>query len=64
MLAYRMFVDTEDLLQIDGLTKLLDPKDPWTTMLWGHKCRAVMGPGRGGKVYGIVALVPDGMSAT
>lgn len=25
-----------------------------------HDCRLVMGPGRKGEVYGIVALVPDG----
>jgi hypothetical protein len=29
-------------------------------MMVAQNCRLVMGPGRNGEVYGIVALVPDG----
>lgn len=29
-------------------------------MIVAHDCRLIMGPGRQGDVYGIVALVPDG----
>lgn len=29
-------------------------------MVVAHDCRLIMGPGRQGEVYGIVALVPDG----
>jgi salicylate hydroxylase len=32
-------------------------------MIVAHDCRLVMGPGRQGEVYGIVALVPDGKSS-
>ena len=31
-------------------------------MMVAHDCRLVMGPGRQGEVYGIVALVPDSES--
>lgn len=30
-------------------------------MIVAHDRRLIMGPGRQGEVYGIVALVPDGM---
>jgi salicylate hydroxylase len=29
-------------------------------MVVAHNCRLIMGPGRQGDVYGIVAMVPDG----
>jgi hypothetical protein len=29
-------------------------------MIVAHDCRLIMGPGRQGEVYGVVALVPDG----
>lgn len=38
----------------------INPRDPFTSMMVAHNCRLVMGPGREGQVYGIVALVPDG----
>lgn len=31
-------------------------------MVVAHDCRLIMGPGREGDVFGIVALVPDGMA--
>lgn len=42
----------------------INPRDPFTSMMVANKCRLVMGPGRYGEVYGIVALVPDGESRT
>ncbi|KAH9907543.1 hypothetical protein F4778DRAFT_769022 [Xylariomycetidae sp. FL2044] len=57
--AYRMLVPTESLEKISLPDKLLDRADPSTTMVMGHDKRVIMGPGRGGKVVGIVALVPD-----
>lgn len=38
----------------------INPRDNFTSMMVAHNCRLVMGPGRKGQVYGIVALVPDG----
>lgn len=40
----------------------INPREPFTSMMVAHNCRLVMGPGRQGEVYGIVALVPDGKS--
>jgi salicylate hydroxylase len=57
--AYRMLIPTEKLENLSAPKKLLDPLDPSTTMLIGHDRRVIMGPGRGAKMYGIVALVPD-----
>lgn len=42
----------------------INPRDPFTSMIVANSCRLVMGPGRDGEVYGIVALVPDGESRT
>ncbi|UPK99777.1 hypothetical protein LCI18_010712 [Fusarium solani-melongenae] len=57
--AYRMLIPIEKLEGISTPEKLLDSRDPYTTMIMGHDRRVIMGPGRGGKLYGIVALVPD-----
>ncbi|KAM6505983.1 hypothetical protein FSOLCH5_014160 [Fusarium solani] len=57
--AYRMLIPIEKLEGISAPEKLLDPHDPYTAMVMGHDRRVIMGPGRGGKLYGIVALVPD-----
>ncbi|KAH6894469.1 hypothetical protein B0T10DRAFT_456699 [Thelonectria olida] len=57
--AYRMLIPTEKLENLSAPKKLLDPRDPSTTMLIGHDRRVIMGPGRAAKMYGIVALVPD-----
>ncbi|KAI8650571.1 hypothetical protein NCS57_01391200 [Fusarium keratoplasticum] len=57
--AYRMLIPIEKLEGISTPEKLLDARDPYTTMIMGHDRRVIMGPGRGGKLYGIVALVPD-----
>ncbi|RSL44358.1 hypothetical protein CEP54_014718 [Fusarium duplospermum] len=57
--AYRMLIPIENLEGVSTPEKLLDVCDPYTTMIMGHDRRVIMGPGRGGKLYGIVALVPD-----
>ncbi|KAH6981805.1 hypothetical protein BKA56DRAFT_354646 [Ilyonectria sp. MPI-CAGE-AT-0026] len=57
--AYRMLIPTERLGNLSAPKKLIDPLDPSTTMIIGHDRRVIMGPGRGAKMYGIVALVPD-----
>ncbi|KAH7175437.1 hypothetical protein EDB81DRAFT_4131 [Dactylonectria macrodidyma] len=57
--AYRMLIPTEKLDKLSAPKKLLDPLDPSTTMIIGHDRRVIMGPGRGAKMYGVVALVPD-----
>lgn len=38
----------------------INPRAPFTSMMVAHNCRLIMGPGRQGDVYGIVAMVPDG----
>ncbi|KAK7959722.1 uncharacterized protein PG986_004576 [Apiospora aurea] len=62
--AYRLLIPIENLQNIDGLPeKLIDTSgrasEGTTTMIMGHDKRVIMGPGRGGKVFGVVALVPD-----
>lgn len=62
--AYRMLIPAEkleSLLTYDELPRdLLRMTDPAaTTMVVGHDKRVIMGPGRGGDILGIVALVPD-----
>jgi salicylate hydroxylase len=57
--AYRMLIPVEDLKDLKLPDKMLDKTDPSTTMVVGHDKRVIMGPGRGGKMFGIVALVPD-----
>ncbi|KAH8887579.1 FAD binding domain-containing protein [Thozetella sp. PMI_491] len=56
--AYRMLMETSVL---EGLSfpAAFSPKEPVTTMIIAHSKRVIMGPARGGKVFGIVALVPD-----
>jgi salicylate hydroxylase len=57
--AYRMLLPAECLSGLDVPKDILDLAKPVTTMIVGHDRRIIMGPGRGGKVFGIVALVPD-----
>ncbi|CBF78813.1 FAD-dependent monooxygenase [Aspergillus nidulans FGSC A4] len=37
----------------------INPRSPFTSMMVAHDCRLIMGPGRQGEVFGIVALLPD-----
>ncbi|KAL4912252.1 hypothetical protein BDW62DRAFT_215174 [Aspergillus aurantiobrunneus] len=39
--------------------KKINARSPFTSMMVAHNCRLVMGPGRQGELFGIVALVPD-----
>ncbi|SPO01420.1 related to salicylate 1-monooxygenase [Cephalotrichum gorgonifer] len=57
--AYRMLLPVESLSGLKIPKDVLDIAKPVTTMVVGHDRRVIMGPGRGGKVFGIVALVPD-----
>lgn len=58
--AYRMLIPAAKL-PIEQIPKgILRMEDPAaTTMIVGKDKRVIMGPGRGGKLLGIVALVPD-----
>ncbi|KAK8078879.1 hypothetical protein PG994_002686 [Apiospora phragmitis] len=61
--AYRLLIPIENLQGLDLPEKLIDTsrssREGSTTMVMGHDKRVVMGPGRGGRVFGVVALVPD-----
>ncbi|KAI0025988.1 hypothetical protein F4780DRAFT_774196 [Xylariomycetidae sp. FL0641] len=59
--AYRLLVPAARVADLVPALppRLLDPADPSTTMVVGRDRRVVMGPGRGGALLGIVALVPD-----
>ncbi|KAK5062634.1 hypothetical protein LTR84_004707 [Exophiala bonariae] len=57
--AYRLLIPTEKLKDLEVDKDIFDPEKPITTMIVGHGSRVVMGPGRGNKLFGIVALVPD-----
>ncbi|KAK4044093.1 zeaxanthin epoxidase [Parachaetomium inaequale] len=57
--AYRMLLPVEALSGLKIPKDVLDITQTVTTMVVGHDRRVIMGPGRGGKVFGIVALVPD-----
>jgi salicylate hydroxylase len=41
----------------------INPRSPFTSMMIAHNCRLIMGPGRQGDVFGIVAMVPDGKAS-
>ncbi|KAK7911832.1 hypothetical protein PG985_014313 [Apiospora marii] len=61
--AYRLLIPIENLKNLDLPDNLIDTSgsatEGSTTMIMGHDKRVIMGPGRGGKVFGVVALVPD-----
>lgn len=57
--AYRILLPAESLAGLDVPKNVLDLTKAVTTMVVGHDRRVIMGPGRGGKVFGMVALVPD-----
>jgi salicylate hydroxylase len=57
--AYRLLLETSELEKLTSFTSVIDPRDPATTMIVGHDRRIIMGPGRNGTLYGVVALVPD-----
>ncbi|RDW87852.1 hypothetical protein BP5796_03546 [Coleophoma crateriformis] len=57
--AYRLLLDTADLERSKAFTSVINPREAATIMVVGHDRRIVMGPGRDGSVYGVVAIVPD-----
>jgi salicylate hydroxylase len=57
--AYRIIIPTSLITNIPEAVKVMNPSDSWTTMIFGHDRRIIMGPCRDGTVYSIVALVPD-----
>jgi salicylate hydroxylase len=57
--AYRLLLETIELEKCTEFMSFMDPRDPATTMIVGHDRRVIMGPGRSGNIFGVVALVPD-----
>ncbi|KAK7995192.1 hypothetical protein PG990_013965 [Apiospora arundinis] len=59
--AYRLLIPFEDIKDLHLPAKMLEftPTEGATSMILGHDKRVIMGPGRGGKMFGVVALVPD-----
>lgn len=58
--AYRLLIPASDIPLDEIPPGALRMEDPvGTSMIVGHDKRVIMGPGRGGKLLGIVALVPD-----
>lgn len=57
--AYRLLIETAKIDSLEIPKEVFDPRAPLTTMMMGHSRRVIMGPGRGGKVLGIVGVVPD-----
>lgn len=58
--AYRMMIPNDVLAtEAPEFSALLEPTQPYTTMMMAHSCRLIMGPAREGSVYSIVGLVPD-----
>lgn len=62
--AYRLMADTTVLeAEEPGFCRILNPRTSMTTMVMAHDRRLIMGPARDGKVFSIVALVPDHKTA-
>ena len=60
--AYRILMPSEELRDLEGVPDIVRSSDPAvTSMVVGNDKRVIMGPGRGGELFGIVALVPDEM---
>ncbi|KAL4789647.1 hypothetical protein BDV19DRAFT_382946 [Aspergillus venezuelensis] len=57
--AYRMMIPVSELEREADFVKIIDPRKGCTTMVVGRDRRLIMGPARGGSIYGVVALVPD-----
>jgi salicylate hydroxylase len=57
--AYRLLLEVSNLEKSSAFTSIINPRDPVTTMVIGHDRRIIMGPGRSGTIFGVVALVPD-----
>ncbi|CZR57793.1 related to salicylate 1-monooxygenase [Phialocephala subalpina] len=57
--AYRIIMPSELIEDIPETVKIINPQDPWTTMIFGHDRRIIMGPCRDGQMFSLVCLVPD-----
>ncbi|KAJ5810715.1 uncharacterized protein N7503_002933 [Penicillium pulvis] len=58
--AYRLMIPTNALEKYEPeFCSKINHWDPFTSMIVAHDCRLIMGPGRQGEVYGVVALVAD-----
>ncbi len=58
--AYRFMVPSDTLeKEAPEFCEKIDPGAPFTSMVFAHSCRLVMGPAREGSVYSVVGLVPD-----
>ncbi|THV90611.1 monooxygenase, partial [Aureobasidium pullulans] len=57
--AYRILVETDKLPKLDISEDVFSLKRSATTMIVGYDKRVIMGPGRGGEMFGLVCLVPD-----
>ncbi|KAL1891056.1 hypothetical protein Sste5346_007880 [Sporothrix stenoceras] len=62
--AYRVLLPLSSIKNVPGLPPSVTVTDPAiTSMIMGGDRRVIMGPGRGGELYGFVALVPDTKAA-
>ncbi|TIA21358.1 monooxygenase [Aureobasidium pullulans] len=52
--AYRILVETDKLPKLDVSEDVFSLKRSATTMIVGHDKRVIMGPGRGGEMFGLV----------
>jgi salicylate hydroxylase len=57
--AYRLLIPTISLLDLTVEKNAFDSEREVTTLILGHGSRIFMAPGRGKKLFGITALVPD-----
>ncbi|RDW84247.1 hypothetical protein BP6252_01837 [Coleophoma cylindrospora] len=57
--AYRLLLDMKDVEKSRAFTSIINPREPFTTMVVGYDKRVIMGPGNNASLYGIVALIPD-----
>ncbi|KDE04368.1 hypothetical protein MVLG_05160 [Microbotryum lychnidis-dioicae p1A1 Lamole] len=56
--AYRLSIPRDNIKDLPHAYAQCT-QEPWTSMLVGQACRAIMGPCRNGELLSIVALVPD-----
>ncbi|THZ90090.1 hypothetical protein D6C82_10546 [Aureobasidium pullulans] len=59
LLAYRILVDIASLLKLDVLEDIFDLKRLVIIMIVGYDKRVIIGPSRGGEMFGLICLVPD-----
>jgi salicylate hydroxylase len=57
--AYRLIVTSSSLEKDEEFSRVIDPRNSFTSMVMGHDRRMIMGPARCGEMFSVVALVPD-----